>query len=329
MQRKTLIAIATALVIGLAAGYLLWGRQRPETTKVSEGEVAAASKGESPPDPAPRIPARDLPAGTASRPTRATASAGVHTSGRSGTKPPAFDASTAAPLDDATADAGTAPAAVATQGGAVVAWAVGEAIIEGEVQFSGVAPAAGRLHREADPYCARHQIADPTVLVANGKLTNVWVHVIKGAPDTPAPASVVEIDQQDCMYTPRVTTAVVGQKIVARNDDPILHNVHTFLGASTLFNKGMPNENAAPIEYMTVEPGVIRWKCDVHPWMRGYVGISRNPFQAVTGADGVFRIANLPPGRYTLAAWHEKFGAKTLEVVAPAHVVFAYDGTEH
>src|SRR5438132_3817835 len=327
MQRKTFLPIATALVIGLAAGYLLWGRQQPEPTKVSGGEVAAASKGESPPDPAPRIPARDRPAGTASRPTRATAGAGVDTGGGSGKTPPALDASTTAP--DASAAAGTESAAVATQGGAVVAWAVGDAVIEGEVQFSGVAPVAGGLHREADPYCARHQIADPTVLVANGKLAHLWVHVIKGAPDTRAPAAAVEVDQLDCMYTPRVTTAVVGQKIFARNDDPILHNVHTFLGASTLFNKVMPNEKAAAIEYMTVEPGVIRWKCDVHPWMRGYVGVSRNPFQAVTGADGVFRIANLPPGRYTLEAWHEKFGAKTLDVIAPARVVFAYDGHEH
>jgi hypothetical protein len=101
------------------------------------------------------------------------------------------------------------------------------------------------------------------------------------------------------------------------------------LGASTLFNEGMPNEKAAPIEYTTVEPGVIRWKCDVHPWMRGYIGVSSNSFHAVTGTDGVFRIANLPPGRYTVEAWHEKFGAKTLEVIAPARVVFAYDGAEH
>jgi hypothetical protein len=59
MHRKTLLAIATALVIGLAAGYLLWGRQQPETTKVSGGEVAGASKGEPPPDLAQGIPARD------------------------------------------------------------------------------------------------------------------------------------------------------------------------------------------------------------------------------------------------------------------------------
>ena len=197
-------------------------------------------------------------------------------------------------------------------------------MIEGEVQFTGAAPALGKLHREADPYCARKEMTDPTVLVANGKLANVWVHVVKGALDSPAPAASVEIDQRDCMYTPRMTTAVVGQKIVARNDDPILHNVHTYLDASTLFNKGMPNDKAVPIEYVAAQPGLIRWKCDVHPWMRGYVGVSANALQAVTGAEGAFHIAEVPAGRYTLEAWHEKYGVKSVEVTAPAHVVFTF-----
>ncbi len=256
-------AVATALVIGLATGYVVWSRQQRKAQEATADEVAAAPKGESP------------------------------------------------------------------AGGVVVAPAVGAAVIEGEVKFTGTAPAPGKLHREADPYCASREMTDPTVLVANGKLANVWVHVIKGASDAPPPAAVVEVDQQDCMYTPRVTTAVVGQRIVARNGDPVLHNVHAYLGSSTLFNKGMPNEKAAPIEYKTLEPGVIKWKCDVHPWMRGYVGVSRNAFQAVTGTDGVFRITSLPPGRYTLEAWHEKLGAKTLEVTAPGRVLVAYDGTEH
>src|SRR2546425_9590173 len=123
MQRKTFLPIATALVIGLAAGYLLWGRQQPEPTKVSGGEVAAASKGESPPDPAPRIPARDRPAGTASRPTRATAGAGVDTRGGAGKTPPALDASTTAP--DASSPARTESAAGPPPGGGGGSLAVG------------------------------------------------------------------------------------------------------------------------------------------------------------------------------------------------------------
>ncbi|SRR5258705_2828252 len=130
-----------------------------------------------------------------------------------------------------------APARVVAAGSSP---ATGAAVIEGEVHFTGAAPVPGKLHREADPYCARQEMTDPTVLVADGRLANVWVHVIEGAPDAPPPPTPVDIDQRDCMYSPRVTTAVVRQKIVARNGDPILHNRyvleawHEKLGVKTL-----------------------------------------------------------------------------------------------
>ena len=205
--------------------------------------------------------------------------------------------------------------------------------IEGEVDFTGKVPTAGKLHREADPYCAKKPMTDPSVLVKGGKLENVWVNVTKGAKEAAKPpSSAVEMDQKDCMYEPRMTTAVVGQKIQAKNGDPVLHNVHTYMGASTVFNKGMPNDKAAPIEYVAKEEGMMRWKCDVHPWMRGYIGISKSGLQAVTGANGSFKIENVPPGKYTLEAWHEKYGKKTQEVTVeagkPAKVTFKYDGTE-
>jgi hypothetical protein len=120
--------------------------------------------------------------------------------------------------------------------------------------------------------------------------------------------------------------------ITAKNGDRVLHNVHTYLGAATVFNKGMPNEKTPPIEYTAKDEGMMRWKCDVHPWMRGYIGISKNGLQAISGSDGTFKIDNVPPGKYTLEAWHEKYGTKTQEVTVeagkPAKVTFKYDGTE-
>ena len=207
--------------------------------------------------------------------------------------------------------------------------------IEGEVDFTGKAPTAGKLHREADPYCAKKTMTDPAVSVKGGKLENVWVHVTKGASGAAKadPSKVAEMDQKDCMYTPRITTAVVGQKIQAKNGDPVLHNVHTYLGAATLFNKGMPNDKAAPIETTAPkEEGVMKWKCDVHPCMRGYIGVSKSGLQATTGDSGSFKIDNVPPGKYTVEAWHEKYGTKTQEVTVeagkPAKLTFKYDGTE-
>src|SRR5437879_10831964 len=158
--------------------------------------------------------------------------------------------------------------------------------IEGEVDFTGKAPTPGKLTAEADPSCAKETMTDPPVLVKNGKLENGWVHVTKGAKETAKPPdSTVEMDQKDCMYEPRMTTAVVGQKIVAKNGDPVLHNVHTYLGPTTVFNKGMPNDKTPALEYVAKEEGMLRWKCDVHPWMRGYTGITKHGLQAVSGAD--------------------------------------------
>lgn len=205
--------------------------------------------------------------------------------------------------------------------------------LSGAVEFTGTPPAASKLDRSADDFCAKKPADDETVVVKNKKLVNVWVHVTKGAPDSTAAAGAPEVvvDQKDCTYHPRVTTAVVGQTIVAKNNDPILHNVHTYLGPATVFNKGMANAAAKPITHVASKDGVIRWKCDVHPWMRAFIGVNKNPYQAVTGDDGAFKI-DLPPGSYTLEAWHEKFGTKTAQVTVEAGkaatVSFKFDGTE-
>lgn len=196
-------------------------------------------------------------------------------------------------------------------------WTGPTGAVEGVAAFSGVPPEPARLHRESDPVCAREPMLDPEVLVRDGKLQNVWVHVA-GAPDAPPPAEAVSLDQRDCMYVPRVTTAVVGQTIAARNDDPTLHNIHAYSGATTLFNRGMVNERAPAYQYTPELPTLMKWKCDVHPWMRGYVGVSNNALQAVTGADGAFHIAGVPPGSYTLTAWHEKYGEQSEPLVVQA-----------
>ena len=116
------------------------------------------------------------------------------------------------------------------------------------------------------------------------------------------------------MYRPRVQAAVAGQSLSIRNSDQTLHNVHGYKGPSTLFNQaeipGMP----AITKKLSETDQVLKFKCDVHPWMTGYVVVSSNPFFAVTGDDGSFRITGLPPGSYTLEAWHERFGAKTAKI---------------
>jgi hypothetical protein len=56
------------------------------------------------------------------------------------------------------------------------------------------------------------------------------------------------------------------------------------------------------------DPGILRLKCDVHTWMVAFVAVVSHPYFAVTGADGVFAIRDIPEGTYDVHAWHEQFG---------------------
>jgi plastocyanin len=203
----------------------------------------------------------------------------------------------------------------------------GAASIAGAVRFRGAPPPRPRLKMTSDPFCARHAIDDETVIVnANGTLKNVVVRVL-GQPAAPPPPSPAVVAQRDCQYRPRVQGLVFGQKLEIENADPVLHNVHAYQGSSTLFNvaqvpsaPGFVRQNAAI--------GLHRLKCDVHQWMTGYVFIHENRLIAVTGDDGAFAFAGLAPGRYTLEAWHERFGTRRAEVVvaanAPAAATFSF-----
>ncbi|MBI1908849.1 MAG: carboxypeptidase regulatory-like domain-containing protein [Deltaproteobacteria bacterium] len=195
--------------------------------------------------------------------------------------------------------------------GAVTVQAAGT--IKGRASFTGVAPAMPMLTKQADPFCAKSPTKDEEVVVnANGTLKNVVVRVVKGAPKGAVPAQAVVLDQNGCSYKPRVLAVVAGQKVLIRNSDPVLHNVHSYQGAATGFNqamfKGMKDlEKTFPL-------GATKFKCDVHPWMTAWVVGNENPFFAATGETGEFTIGNLPAGTYTLEAWHEKYGIQTKDL---------------
>ncbi len=207
--------------------------------------------------------------------------------------------------------------------------------IEGLVEFQGVAPQPEKLRRNSDPFCAAKVMFDPSIQLKGNKLKDVWVRVTAGAPDQPgSPDKTVEIHQKQCMYEPRVVAMQAGNKVLIQNDDPVLHNVHAYSAGDTIFNRAMPSGSPALRFDRTTSQstsrwkGVLRWKCDVHAWMGGYLAVAQNPFFAVSDGSGAFRIENVPPGHYTLTAWHEKYGEKTVEItVEPgqaATTVFQY-----
>jgi plastocyanin len=207
---------------------------------------------------------------------------------------------------------------------------LGKNAIRGKVTFTGKAPEARPLKRDADPFCAKTQMNEEDILVApSGGLKNVFVKLTQGVQGVYAPPSQpAEISQRDCMYRPRVLGVMAGQQVAIKNDDQTLHNVHGYKGASTIFNQAQI-PGMAPMPKVFTDAGqVLKFRCDVHPWMTGYVGVSSHPFFAVSEADGSFAIPHVPPGKYTVEAWHERLGTRSAEVTVeddkPAEVSFAF-----
>lgn len=201
------------------------------------------------------------------------------------------------------------------------------------VAFTGTAPVAKKLNKDADAFCGKTPGTDEEVLVKDGKLANVMVRVTKGADARfDAPTKAAEIDQTGCMYRPRVVGVVAGQDITIKSNDDTTHNVHTYKGEESLFNRAQnKGEFTKKTADLKTENGAITFKCDIHPWMTGYVIVNPNPYFAVTDATGLAKL-DLPAGKYTVEAWHEKFGTKTAEVTVeagkPAEVKFEYAGNE-
>jgi plastocyanin len=195
------------------------------------------------------------------------------------------------------------------------AWAGGS--VKGTVKLAGKAPEPAAINMKADPYCAKQPGSkdEEVVVGAGGGLKNVVVRIAKGVSNPPAPpATPAVIDQHGCQYRPRVVVVQAGQSLEIRNSDSTLHNVHTYKGTATLFNQahiqGMP-----PFKKKFATVGdVVRFKCDVHPWMTAWVLVTDSPYYAVSADDGSFSIDEIPPGKYTLEVWHERLGTQTKEI---------------
>ncbi len=121
--------------------------------------------------------------------------------------------------------------------------------------------------------------------------------------------AVNELDNQECRFVPHVQAASVGQWLVVRNSDPILHTAHAhFKSGQPDFNLGLyPGKvSRKPL----VSPGIVPIVCDVHPWMRAYIVVTEHPYHAVTDILGEYEIRDIPPGNYRLKVWHESLGAQ-------------------
>lgn len=223
-----------------------------------------------------------------------------------------------------TAAASTASGTPAAAAPAAAAVSADAATLTGLVKFEGAAPKMTNIQMSADPYCqSQHSSAPATeedvVTGPAGELANVFVYIkdIKG--NFPAPSTPVVIDQKGCQYHPHVNAVMVGQPLQIRNDDATLHNVHAMPTANSQFNEGQPVQGMVSTKHLD-KPEVtpFKIKCDVHGWMKSYMAVMPHPFYSVSQTNGTFTISNLPPGQYTVVAWHEKYGQQEQQVTVGA-----------
>ena len=210
------------------------------------------------------------------------------------------------------------------------------ATIDGSVTFSGTKPERKPISMDATPACAKQHsspvLSEEVIVNDNNTLRNVFVYVKAGLPAQtwPVPKEQVTIDQSGCIYKPHVTGAMVGQEVKFLNSDPTNHNIHPLPRSNREWNESQPPHGDPKIKTFLKPEIMIPIKCNVHPWMRVYVGVVDNPFFAVTGDDGSFSLKGLPPGEYTLEAWHERYGTKEIKVKVgakeTAKVSFGYQG---
>jgi plastocyanin len=191
--------------------------------------------------------------------------------------------------------------------------------VKGVVSLDGTAPKNEPIKMNADPVCVKEN-KDPqsqeTYEVADGKIANVFIYVKDGLGNYvyDTPTDTVSIDQKNCRYHPHVFGIRVGQPLQIVNSDPTLHNIHAMPKDNTEFNNGQPIQGMKMSHTFTKPEVMVPFKCDVHGWMNAYVGVMDNPYYAVTAKDGSFELKSLPPGTYTIAAWHEKLGTQEMKV---------------
>jgi hypothetical protein len=210
--------------------------------------------------------------------------------------------------------------------------------IKGHVRLTGKNPGNTVIRMGVDPMCAKINagklvIQEAVLTSADGGLKNAFVKLQGSFPQSPVPSRPVVLDERGCVYAPRVLGMRVGQTLQIRNDDPLLHNVHSSSEYdNNNFNVGQARAGIVSEFRPKSEEVMLRFGCDVHKWMRAYIGVVSHPYFAVSGDGGTFEIDNVPPGTQTVQVWHEMYGmlTKTVHVQggAIANIDFSYTGTE-
>ena len=186
--------------------------------------------------------------------------------------------------------------------------------IKGRVTYEGTLPKYKPLNMVNEPTCAKHYTAPvfPENVVAgpDNRLSNVVVYISAGVQEETVPRQPAMLKQRGCRYLPHVLAMETNQEIWVQNDDSVAHTVHPMARVNKELNRSQP-PGTPPMVIKYDKPEVIQVKCELHPWMRGVFVVLKNSHYSVSDESGGFSLPDLPPGKYTVKAWHEQFGEQS------------------
>jgi hypothetical protein len=200
---------------------------------------------------------------------------------------------------------------------ALIVAAPDDGVITGKVTFTGTPAKPEVIDMTKQPECAKLRTKLTTEKVVTGPghaLQHVVVYISGGESQIRETETVTaRFDQQGCRYTTHVLALRVGQEVAISNSDPFNHNIHPLPKINREWNK-IQLPGTPPFTYSYDKEEFIPVKCNIHSWMQAYFVVLRTSHFAVTENDGIFTLPTLPPGKYTVTAWHEAYGAQSQAV---------------
>jgi plastocyanin len=150
----------------------------------------------------------------------------------------------------------------------------------------------------------------------------VWLEPASGALLSPKPRRA-EMVQKGKQFLPHVLAITVGSTVDFPNYDPIIHNAFSNYDGQ-IFDVGLyPPGTTRSVPFR--KEGIVRIFCNIHPTMSAIIVVLRSPYYAVSGKNGEFSIADVPPGSYRLHVYHERATEQTLNQLSRIVDVAAAD----